>query len=61
MHAQALTIAVLSGAALMHYYDKNTTQMLSGSDQGENEAPVHFDFVNWRPFLQLLLFLFNIM
>ncbi|KAJ8647728.1 hypothetical protein MRB53_000751 [Persea americana] len=44
MHAQALTLAVLSGAALVHYYDKNATPMLE--DHDENVVPMHFDFVN---------------
>lgn len=26
MHAQALTLAVLSGAAVYHYYDKNSNK-----------------------------------
>lgn len=47
MHAQALTLAVLSGAALVHYYDKNATPMLSSpEDHDENVVPIHFDFVN---------------
>uniref|UniRef100_A0A803RC85 HIG1 domain-containing protein n=1 Tax=Cannabis sativa TaxID=3483 RepID=A0A803RC85_CANSA len=32
MHAQALTLAVLSGAAIYHYYEKNVNQ------QAENIA-----------------------
>ncbi|XP_060180614.1 respiratory supercomplex factor 2 homolog C1565.01-like [Lycium barbarum] len=28
MHAQALTLAVLSGAAVYHYYDKNSNDQL---------------------------------
>ncbi|KAE8682266.1 peroxidase 52-like [Hibiscus syriacus] len=33
MHAQALTLAVLSGAAAYHYYEKNT-----GSSSSKQEA-----------------------
>nr|DAD26399.1 TPA_asm: hypothetical protein HUJ06_027867 [Nelumbo nucifera] len=32
MHAQALTLAVLSGAAVMHYYDKNRAAEESAED-----------------------------
>ncbi|KAH7537642.1 hypothetical protein FEM48_Zijuj03G0114500 [Ziziphus jujuba var. spinosa] len=33
MHAQALTLAVLSGAAIYHYYEKSNT-----TDHGDNTA-----------------------
>ncbi|KAK9283564.1 hypothetical protein L1049_011812 [Liquidambar formosana] len=33
MHAQALTLAVLSGAAVYHYYEKH------GEEHGENASP----------------------
>lgn len=36
MHAQALTLAVLSSAALLHYYD---TDGKIAMDDGENVTP----------------------
>lgn len=42
MHAQALTLAVLSGAAVMHYYDANRSapQAEGNANRGTPAAPV---------------------
>ncbi|KAL6640570.1 hypothetical protein ACP70R_021693 [Stipagrostis hirtigluma subsp. patula] len=42
MHAQALTLAVLGGAALMHYYGKNS----SGKKRGDD---LDYDFYSQLP------------
>lgn len=56
MHAQALTLAVLSSAAAYHYYDKNYSN--STQQQQHNKASIHWSDLTIAGGLNLFCLLF---